>query len=193
LHAIPTTPLFERLKSEGRLNDGGGSDEFGTNVIPLGMSPAMLRDGLVRTTEKCYSAAAYFERLDRLFVKGRFKFAVHQLPYWRSHRLAWAKSCLENYITFAVLALRLVGQTDDRAMARRYRAQLLQIARARIFEPQLLFTYAVKTAMHHHYATIANSLVTSVGGPVPESVRSFSRTRTKRSDTRQHSKYNRVA
>ncbi len=193
LHAIPTTPLFERLKSEGRLNDDAGSDAFGTNVIPLGMSPAMLREGLVRTTEKSYSAGAYFERLDRLFIEGRFKFAVHQLPYWRKHRAAWIKSCIENYVMFAVLALRLVRQIDDPEIARRYRAQLLQIARTRMFEPQLLFTYAIKTAMHHHYATITNSLVASAGGSVPESVRSFSRTKTRLPSNDQPSAARRIA
>jgi radical SAM superfamily enzyme YgiQ (UPF0313 family) len=45
LHAIPTTPLFDRLKRERRLHDDDAGDVFGTNVIPLGMSPAQLRDG----------------------------------------------------------------------------------------------------------------------------------------------------
>ena len=39
LHAIPTTPLYDRLKQEGRLHDDDASDKYGTNVIPLGMSP----------------------------------------------------------------------------------------------------------------------------------------------------------
>ena len=39
LHAIPTTPLYDRLKEAGRLSDDEASDRFGTNVIPLGMSP----------------------------------------------------------------------------------------------------------------------------------------------------------
>jgi hypothetical protein len=94
---------------------------------------------------------------------------------------------------FAVLALRVVHQIDDRAIARRYRAQLLQIVKKRMFEPQLLFTYAIKTAMHHHYATITKSLVASAGGPVPEAVRSFSRTKSGRLDTRQSSQIDRVA
>jgi radical SAM superfamily enzyme YgiQ (UPF0313 family) len=175
LHAIPTTPLYDRLKAEGRLNDDEGNDTYGTNVIPLGMTPAMLREGLIRVTENSYSADAYFERLDALFIDGDFKFAVHQLPYWRKHRLAWAKSCLENYVKFAVLASRVVKQVKDRDMAKRYQVQLRRAFAKRAFEPQLLFTYAVKTAMHHHYTTIANSLSASRGGTVPESVRSFSR------------------
>ena len=45
LHAIPTTPLYDRLKLEGRLNDNDASDKHGTNVIPRGMSREALRDG----------------------------------------------------------------------------------------------------------------------------------------------------
>ena len=174
LHAIPTTPLFDRLRSEGRLNDAAGSEAYGTNVIPLGMSPAAMRDGLIRVTENSYSADAYFQRLDALFIEGGFKFAAHQLEYWRSHRWAWAKSCLENYIMFAVLAGQLIHRVEDQALKHRYRAQLLRAVRARMFEPQLLVTYAVKTAMHYHYAAIAKSLSDSIGGPVPEAARSFS-------------------
>jgi radical SAM superfamily enzyme YgiQ (UPF0313 family) len=36
LHAIPTTPLYDRLEKAGRLNDDEASDRYGTNVIPLG-------------------------------------------------------------------------------------------------------------------------------------------------------------
>lgn len=36
LHAIPTTPLYDRPEKAGRLNDDEASDRYGTNVIPLG-------------------------------------------------------------------------------------------------------------------------------------------------------------
>ena len=45
LHAIPTTPLYARLKGSGRLNDAEATDRFGTNVVPLLMSREELRDG----------------------------------------------------------------------------------------------------------------------------------------------------
>ena len=47
LHAIPTTPLYDRLKEEGRLNDDEGVETIGTNVIPLGMSREQLSHGFV--------------------------------------------------------------------------------------------------------------------------------------------------
>ena len=79
LHAIPTTPLYDRLRKEGRLNDGDDSAAFGTNVAPLGMSREELRKGFVEVTREVYTADAYFQRIDALFVEGGFKFAVHEL------------------------------------------------------------------------------------------------------------------
>src|SRR5262249_52129504 len=46
LHAIPKTPLYVRLASEGRL-DCDDDPEFGTNVIPQRISRAELRAGYV--------------------------------------------------------------------------------------------------------------------------------------------------
>ena len=137
LHAIPTTPLYDRLKKEGRLNDGDDSAAFGTNVAPLGMSREELRKGFVEVTREAYTADAYFRRIDALFVDGGFKFAAHQ--YWRQHRWAWAKSCAEDYIKFLVLGGRLMRSVEDESLRAKYRSQLLRVWRARPFEPQLLF------------------------------------------------------
>ena len=70
LHAIPTTPLYDRLRQAGRLNDDDASDRYGTNVVPLRMSREELRDGFVGVTQAIYVADAYFERLDALFIDG---------------------------------------------------------------------------------------------------------------------------
>jgi radical SAM superfamily enzyme YgiQ (UPF0313 family) len=37
-HAIPATPLYDRLRQAGRPNDDDASDRYGTNVVPLRMS-----------------------------------------------------------------------------------------------------------------------------------------------------------
>ncbi|MGB6767209.1 MAG: DUF4070 domain-containing protein, partial [Methyloceanibacter sp.] len=74
LHAIPTTPLYDRLRQAGRLNDDDASDRYGTNVVPLRMSREELRDGFVGVTQAIYVADAYFERLDALFIDGKFAF-----------------------------------------------------------------------------------------------------------------------
>ena len=60
LHAIPKTPLYERLAAEGRL-DTADESPFGTNVIPVGMLREQLRDGYVQIMRELYQPDAYFK------------------------------------------------------------------------------------------------------------------------------------
>jgi hypothetical protein len=52
LHAIPTTPLYERLKEAGRLKEDDAANRYGTNVIPLGISPEELRAGFIKVMQE---------------------------------------------------------------------------------------------------------------------------------------------
>jgi radical SAM superfamily enzyme YgiQ (UPF0313 family) len=175
LHAIPTTPLHDRLRRAGRLNSADDSDTFGTNVVPVKMTPAELRDGYTGVTRNVYGAQTYFERIDALFIDSRFKYAAHDLPYWREHRWRYAKKMARNYLAFWVLAARLLRQVEQPELKRCYRMQLMRILRLRPLEPAILFNYAVKIALHYHYASIAQAMEFSDG--VPTAARSFSRMR----------------
>ncbi len=53
LSAIQKTPLYDRLRDEGRL-DLNDSSEYGTNVIPLLMTREELRDGYLRVLTAQY-------------------------------------------------------------------------------------------------------------------------------------------
>jgi radical SAM superfamily enzyme YgiQ (UPF0313 family) len=176
LHAIPTTPLYERLKKAGRLNDDDASNRYGTNVIPLGISPQELRVGFIKVMQECYRTDAYFQRLDGQFIEGNFKFTLHQLPYWRAHRLAWAKRCFLNYVRFLLVCARLLRFVPDKSLRARYRQQILLVLRARWREPHILFVYSLKVATHYHYDAIARALAEAEqGGDMPNAGRSFSR------------------
>jgi radical SAM superfamily enzyme YgiQ (UPF0313 family) len=60
--AVPRTPLYERLKREGRLRDIQPGDAFGpTNVMTKLPPPVMVR-GYRRVIEQIYEPSAYFER-----------------------------------------------------------------------------------------------------------------------------------
>jgi radical SAM superfamily enzyme YgiQ (UPF0313 family) len=187
LHAIPTTPLYDRLKKEGRLNDDEASDRYGTNVIPLGMTREQLRDGFVDVMQKSYTTDAYFERLDALFIDRNFKFTMHQLPYWASHRWAWAKRCILNYVRFAVVATRLLRFVDDETLRSRYRQQLSRATRGRWREPHILFVYAIKVAMHYHYTALTQAMAQTdaVTGAMPDAGRSFSRIKPREVEERE--------
>jgi radical SAM superfamily enzyme YgiQ (UPF0313 family) len=177
LHAIPTTPLYKRLKEEGRLSDDEGVDSIGTNVIPLGMSREQLRDGFVRVMQESYKPEAYFGRVDSQFIDQNFKFTLHQLPYWKSHRLNWMRRCLLNYINFTVISSRLIRLVSDEGLRTRYRRQLWRVLRARWREPHILFIYSLKVAFHYHYTAITQTLsqVGEGSGAMPDAVRSLSR------------------
>ena len=60
---------------------------------------------------------------------------------------------------------------------RLHRRQLWRILRARGAEPHILLIYAIKIAMHYHYAAITRALSEAdrAGGVVPDAMRSFSR------------------
>ena len=157
LYAIPTTPLYDRLRADGRLNDDEAREKYGTNVVPLGMSREELRDGFIRVMQACYSDNAYFQRLDAQFIDDNFKFTLHELPYWKDHAWAWIKRCFFNYVKFAAVASRLLRLEDD-ALRLRYRQQLLRVLRARWREPHILFIYSLKVTFHYHFAAIARTL-----------------------------------
>lgn len=177
LHAIPTTPLYDRLKKDGRLNDEEGEERYGTNVIPLGMSREELSLGFVEVMQKSYTADAYFGRLDSLFIDRNFKYRMHQLSYWREHRLGWIKRCALNYVRASVVASRLLRQVEDQGLRSRYKEQLKRVARLRWREPHILFVYTIKVAMHYHFAALAGALGQARGpdGAMPNAGRSFSR------------------
>jgi radical SAM superfamily enzyme YgiQ (UPF0313 family) len=177
LHAIPTTPLYDRLKQEGRLNDEAGSNRYGTNVVPLSMSRSELRDGFVDVMKEAYSADAYFRRLDSLFIDQGFDVVLYRLPYWRRHRLTRASQLLGAYLKALAISLRLLRQVEGPALRSRYRKQLAHAVRALWRNPHMLFVYAMKTALHYHYAELTRALapVEDSGEALPDAVRSFSR------------------
>lgn len=175
LHAIPTTPLHDRLKRDGRLNSADDSDLYGTNVVPMKMTAVELRDGYRDVTREVYGAQSYFNRIDGLYIDSRFKYAAHHLPYWRENRWQYVKKMVRNSIGFSVISARLLRQVDDPQLKALYRRQLMRIVRHRPLEPAILFNYAIKIAIHYHYASIVRAMETSDG--VPTAARSFSRMR----------------
>jgi Domain of unknown function (DUF4070) len=126
-----------------------------------------------------YSAAAYFARLDALFIDKGFDVVLYRLPYWRRHRLAWATQLLGDYVKFLVISFRLLRHVENAALRSKYRKQLARAFRALWLNPHILFVYAIKTAMHSHYAAMTDSLVRveDSAAALPDAVRSFSRSR----------------
>jgi hypothetical protein len=63
LQAIPTTPLYERLKKEGRLVD----DDPNCNFVPKQMTREELRQGYWDLVERLYCPEAFLERYFKVY------------------------------------------------------------------------------------------------------------------------------
>ena len=157
LSAIPKTPLYARLKNEGRL-DLEDEQVFGTNVIPLGMTRDELRDGYIGLMRDLYDAEFYFERLENLYLTRRFDFARIRNEYWRRHPWAKWKSQSVDALRAFGLFLRLIKNVPDPELRQIYRRRMTTMLRRRP-DPNVLFICVLKCAMHYHLYTMSREMV----------------------------------
>jgi hypothetical protein len=160
LSAIPKTPLHDRLAAEGRL-DLADEPEFGTNVIPLRLDSAELREGYVRVLSALNDTRAYFDRMDDLYLKARLDFSRAANQYWRCHpwRLVRAKG-LFLIRAMALLAL-LAWRVPEPALRRAYLRRVWRLVKARP-DPGVLWISVVKSALHYHAHTMAQRMKTGL-------------------------------
>jgi radical SAM superfamily enzyme YgiQ (UPF0313 family) len=160
LSAIPKTPLYERLEAEGRLDNAAADDpNIATNVIPLGMSREELRDGWVDLMERLYDAENYFDRFDRLFVRGRLPLATAKMRWLRRHR---PLSYLKNQSLTILGALGMLARVWSDPRTRPYRpvyGRYLRKLLAARRPPRYLFQFAWKCILHTHFATMTGQMV----------------------------------
>ena len=67
------------------------------------MTRQELRDGYVELMRDLYEPEAYFERLEGLYLRDRFRFAVPRQRYWRRHPWNWLQSQTINLVRFLYL------------------------------------------------------------------------------------------
>ena len=156
LAAIPKTPLYDRLAAEGRLDDSD-QPEFGTNVSPAGMTRAELREGYVKLLQELYQPHAYFERLDSLFLDKRFHFSQTRAAFWHRHPWNWLKVQTAYVAMSAGILFRLMQGVHDSRLRRKYRSRIFRLLRVRP-DPEFLFVYLIKCAMHYHHHTMARQM-----------------------------------
>ena len=156
LHAIPKTPLYTRLKSEGRLDENDKS-EFGTNVIPLQLSREALREGYLSVMQKLYDPEGYFNRLESLFINGKFRFGQARAKYWKEHRwVGILEQARFGILAFGLLA-RMMWTIPQRSLRKEYRKRIFRLLRVNR-DPSVLFVYVIKCAMHYHHYTLATNM-----------------------------------
>ena len=118
LHAIPKTPLYERVLAEGRL-DPADRPEFVTNIRPLQMSPEELRDGYLRVMTELFDPDNYFDRTEALFLRPDFEIGYVKVrpAYWRRHRLLYAWTQAKMVLPAIGLFLRLIYRIEPASLA----------------------------------------------------------------------------
>jgi radical SAM superfamily enzyme YgiQ (UPF0313 family) len=156
LSAIPKTPLYDRLAAEGRL-DTSDTPEFGTNVIPLRMTRAELRDGYVKVMNDIYDTQAFLDRVDSLFIDGRLTVGHARSRFWRRHPLNFLKWQSLWLVQSLGLYIRLMRGVPDPSLRREYRRRFLNMARRRP-EPGMWLFYLLKMVMHYHANKMAREM-----------------------------------
>ena len=160
LHAIPKTPLYDRLAREGRL-DLADEHEFGTNVIPKQMTREELRDGYLETMREAYEPQTYFDRLDQLFIHDRFKFRTFETEHFRKNFLLRLRHHAFFTVGFVYLFWKLMRGVPDANLRRIYRSRIFHAIRARFTTPAIYFFYAIKCAMHYHHHKMTTDMIES--------------------------------
>src|SRR5262249_15865147 len=69
LAAVPKTPLFERLKKEGRLR----LDDANCNIVPKQMTPAELKRGYWELLHRLYTPQGFLERYFKTYQYPEFQ------------------------------------------------------------------------------------------------------------------------
>ncbi|HEX2890411.1 B12-binding domain-containing radical SAM protein [Vineibacter terrae] len=148
LHAIPKTPLHERLRREGRL-DPDDFPDAGTNVVPLKIGRQELRDGYLHVMEALYETEAYFDRVDDLYLKARIRPEATRLRHLRRKPLKLLKLNLTWTLEAAAITWRLARRVPSRRLRNAYLRRMARVLRRRA-SPLILQIYAIKCAMHYH-------------------------------------------
>ena len=159
LSAIPKTPLYDRLKAAGRL-DEADDPAFGTNVLPVNMSREALSDGYVRLMAELYEPQAYFDRVDDLYRDGGIVIDRAWQSLWRGHPWRMART----RPVFGLECLRplhaCARQVPDRRCAGST-ASASGRSSARGPKPAVLRIYALKCAIHWHMHKFVRRLMTT--------------------------------
>jgi hypothetical protein len=158
LHAIPKTPLYERLLAAGRL-DPNDHPEFLTNIRPLRMTPEALRDGYLRVLNELFDVENYFGRSEALFLRPDFEIGYDKArpEYWRRRPLRYAWTQAKLLLPAIVLFLRLMSGIESAALRREYRRRLWRFLKVRR-RPALALFYLFHLVMHYHLHTLARTM-----------------------------------
>ena len=158
LSAIPKTPLYDRLASEGRL-DLADRPEFGTNVIPLQLGREELLEGYLRVLKELYDPELFFARTDALFLKPTFDYGITSKRSWWRISPRWLLSEIKSAVESIGLFARLVTHVSDPALRKQYKMRLWNLLKVHR-RPGLVLGYVIHLVMHYHVSKLTKDMST---------------------------------
>ncbi|QDV34458.1 B12-binding domain-containing radical SAM protein [Tautonia plasticadhaerens] len=160
LSAIPSTPLYDRLQAEGRLDNEAADDPaIATNVVPLQMSVHEMRDGWLDLMDRLYDPEEYFKRFDALYVDGDVPLGAAKMGWMRKHRPV---SYVLQHIGIVIASLTILARIWRDPRTEPFRpvyARTLRKLITRRKPIRLLFTFATRCVMHTHFAVMTRQMV----------------------------------
>jgi radical SAM superfamily enzyme YgiQ (UPF0313 family) len=171
LVAIPRTPLYKRLAAEGRLDAAGDPADFGafgTNVVPMRLSRGELRSGYVELMRDLNAPAAFFGRVEALYIDARLQVGRTRAAYMRRHPLRRLRLNTRLLFESAGILTLLMWGVPDKALRREYRRWILRVARRRRDNPEIIQSCAIKCAMHYHIHRMIEQIDASPPLAVPQ-------------------------
>jgi radical SAM superfamily enzyme YgiQ (UPF0313 family) len=156
LTAIPKTPLYDRLQTEGRL-DLDDDSGFGTNVIPMNMTREELREGYLQLMCDVYDPDAFFDGLEELYLRDKFHSGLARDEYWRRHWWTGLKGLAWHVGAAAFLYWRICYRTPNARLRGEYRRRIARLLKARR-DPVAIFVYLLKCLAHYHHYTMATQM-----------------------------------
>jgi radical SAM superfamily enzyme YgiQ (UPF0313 family) len=164
LNAIPKTPLYDRLAAEGRL-DPSDEPAYGTNVIPVRLSRPTLCDGYLRILREMSEPAAYFDRLDSLYIHGPLSGDQGRTARLVGRPWLRRREQVRFLIRASVIFARLMLRVREPELRNEYRRRILRVAQTNP-RPALIFLYALRAAMHFHAWRLARTMSKAPAGVV---------------------------
>src|SRR5262249_51801485 len=116
-----------------------------------------LRDGYLQTMQELYDPQAYFDRLEHLYLRDHFVFGQTRGKYWRKHPWTRFKAGAADLVKSAYLYWQLMLTVPEANLRREYRRRIARLLKVRR-EPEVLFIYVIKCAMHYHHYTMARQM-----------------------------------
>ena len=160
LSAVPSTPLYDRLQAEGRLDNAAADDPaIATNVVPLNMTVQEMRDGWLDLMDRLYDPEEYFKRFDALFLDGKIPLGAAKMRWMWRHRPVAAFVQHVGIVIAAATILAKIWRDPRTEPFRPAYARTLRKLILRRRPVRLLFTFATRCVMHTHFAVMTRQMV----------------------------------